>query len=315
MPEVTTGQIALLLLAAALFAAGMALSLSRLWVDRDNVGPGRAGCGTALSGSSMPRGAVAAVGPRPGPRNGLRLGAKVCSYCGLLVALGVLVWHSAGRRSWVPLEDNFDALVWLGLLLALFVVYTQRTHPLRGLDWFVLPIVVLLLVAAAVFGRAKPHEYVDTAWSWVHRVTAYGGAAAFAVGCAGGTMFLIVSHRLRSKSARPAGHRPPVLGSLERLEHLMLASVTLGFALLTIGAVTGLAKIAESVGSGRTPLGPHWFLNPKVLLSAGAWLVYAVVLHSPINPSFRGRRAALLSVLGFVLMIGTFVAVQFMPGR
>ena len=51
-----------------------------------------------------------------------------------------------------------------------------------GLDWFLVPIVVLLLMPAAVFGKAKPHEYnVANVWAWVHRVTAYGGAVAFAV--------------------------------------------------------------------------------------------------------------------------------------
>ena len=53
----------------------------------------------------------------------------------------------------------------------------------------------------------------------------------------------------------------------------------------------------------------------KVVLTAIVWLVYAVVLHSPMNPSFRGRKTAVLSVLGFVLMVGTLVAVQFMPTR
>jgi hypothetical protein len=41
--------------------------------------------------------------------------------------------------------------------------------------------------------------------------------------------------------------------------------------------------------------------------------VYGLILHSPINPSFRGRRTAMLSVVGFVLMISVLVAVQFLP--
>ena len=57
----------------------------------------------------------------------------------------------------------------------------------------------------------------------------------------------------------------------------------------------------------------HWYRSPKVWLAVGAWAVYAVVLHAPINPSFRGRRAALLSVVGFVLIVGVLVVVQFMP--
>ena len=268
MPEPTAGQIALLVASVALFAAGWGLSLARLRVDRES----------------------------------LRVAAKACMYAGLATGLGVLLWHSSTRGNWLPLSDNFDTLVWLGLLLALFVLYTQRTHPLRGLDWFVTPIVVLLLVSAAVFGRAKPHEYdVRSVWLWTHRVTAYGGAVAFAVAGAVGAMYLIVNRRLRDKSGGPG----PNLGSLERLEHLTFASVTLGFALFTIGAVTGAVRMfAEENHIGHAK-------NVAIALAMAGWLVYGVVLHSPLNPSFRGRRAAVLSVVGFFLMVGTIFAVQF----
>ena len=62
----------------------------------------------------------------------------------------------------------------------------------------------------------------------------------------------------------------------ERLEHLTLSAVTLGFALLTIGLVTGLVKVLHG---GANMLGPHWLTSPKVILSAAVWIVYALVLH------------------------------------
>jgi ABC-type uncharacterized transport system permease subunit len=266
MAYVTAGQLALVIVAAGLLAVGMLLSVARLWRDGES----------------------------------LRLAAKACQYAGVVCGIAVLVWHSAARGNWRPMEDNFDAFLWLGLLLALFVLYTQRIHPLRGLDWFVLPIAALLLAGAAIFGKTQPHEYRDTAWHWVHRITSYGGAVAFAVAGAVGTMYLVTNHRLRNKRALPG----PNLGSLERLERLTLAAVTLGFALLTVGAVTGLFGMVRQDRTAPTT---------KIVLAVAVWVVYAIVLHSPINPSFRGRKAAVLSVVGFVLMIGTLVAVQFMP--
>ncbi len=271
MPEIPTlGQLMLLFAAVAMFVAAEVLSLLRLW-----------------------------AGDR------YRIPAKACFYGGIAFGLGVLVWHSARRGSWLPLADNFDALVWLALLLALFVAYTQRVHPLRGLDWFILPIVGMLLVAAAIFGRAKPHEYVGTVWSSIHLFTAFGGTAAFAVAAAVGAMYLIADRRLRSK-------RPAPLGSLERLEHFTRVSVGLGFPLLTVGLITGFVLAFDTHGSSTSP--SRWYESPKVWLAFAAWLVFALVLHAPMNPVFRGRRAAMLSVLGFVLLIGTLVALQFTPG-
>ena len=85
----------------------------------------------------------------------------------------------------------------------------------------------------------------------------------------------------------------------------MMLSVTLGFALLTIGLITGLFRMIDQKSS--IPM-------TKLLLASLAWLVYAIVMHAPINPRFRGRKVAILSIIGFVLMIGAIVAVQFMPG-
>ena len=276
MTEPTTAQIITLVLAILLFTAGGLVSLARVWWDRES----------------------------------LRIAAKACLWGGFSVSLGVLIWHGVTLRGgrWLPLEDNFQAFIWLALLLAGFVLYVQRTRPLRGLDWFVMPLVVVLLVAAVVFGTAKPQEYVDTTWSWVHRVTSYTGAAAFGIAGAAGAMFLIANRRLRDKAIPPHG---PGFGSLERLERITFSAVTLGFALLTIGLITGIVRVLRE--GGQTRLGTHWFASPKVVGAFAVWVVYAVVLHAPINPSFRGRKVAILSIVGLVLMIGTLVAANFVP--
>jgi ABC-type uncharacterized transport system permease subunit len=279
-PNPNVGQVVLLTGAVALFAAGGGISLSRLWADH----------------------------------HWSRLAAKACMWLGVVVSAGVLVWHSLERRSWLPLEDNFDTFVWLGVMLALFVMYVQRRKPIGGLEWFVMPIVILLLIGAAVFGSARPHEYVRDAWSWVHRLGAFGGAAAFAVAAAAGAMYLVANKRLREKSLHTAAAaapppslspgEPPRFASLERLEHVTQVAVTLGFALLTIGAVTGIVWMIFE----------HKETSPaKVALTAVAWLVYGLALHSPITPSFRGRKTAMLSIAGFALMIAVLITVQWMP--
>lgn len=259
-------QLSLLFVAAALFAASAAVSLAQ----------------------RLREGAK-----RQWLSRGLMIG-------GIVASVGVILWHDAARRQWLPIGDNFDALVWLGTLLAVFVVYVQSTRPVIGLDWFILPLVILLLLAAAFFGKTEYHPYVGTTWDWVHRVTAYGGAVAFAIAAATGAMYVVNSRRLRSK-VPPLGK----FASLERLEHLTMSTVVLGFALLTLGAITGGVTM---IAQGRNTS------TAKIVLTVAAWLVYAIVLHAPINPSFRGRKVAVLSVVGFVLMIGTLAAVLLLPG-
>jgi len=227
------------------------------------------------------------------------------------VALGLfaIVWHASERGSWMPLEDNFDALAWLGVMLTLCVLYVQATRPVGGLDIFLLPVAGLLLVGAAVFGRIAPHEYSETAWAIFHRLTAYGGALGLAIAGAVGAMYLVANRRLRSKRIGTSAGRAE-FGSLERLESVGHFAITLGWPLFTLGLVTGLLWGIHRTSEGRQ----HEFFGPKIVLAVGVWILYALALHTPINPSFRGKKAAVLSLIGLVLMAGTLVAVQFMPG-
>src|SRR5918993_819652 len=166
----TTGQLILLVIVVALFVAGGALSFARVRWDRRD----------------------------------LRVASRIFLGVGIVAAGALLAWHAASRRNWVPIGDNFDALVWLATLLAMFTLYVQRHRTLGALDWFVMPLVIALLIAAGVFGRTEYHEYhpaVDNTWAWVHRVTSYGGAVAFAIAAASGAMYVVASKKLRDKQA------------------------------------------------------------------------------------------------------------------
>ena len=272
MNEPSVGQLVLLALAIVAFAGGGIVSACRIKWDQP----------------------------------ALRLIAKSAMYIGIALSLGVLIWHSNARGNWLPITDNFDTLLWLAVLLAMFVMYMQRSRPLAGLEWFCMPIVILLLVGAGIFGRAKPHEYLPGTWFWTHRVTSFGGLAVFFIAGVAGVMYLIKVRQLRNKHANSNAKLP----SLERLEHFTYLSVSLGFALLTIGCVTGLVRALTKPDNG---MGDRWYASPTVVMTFAVWLVYAIVLHAPINPSFRGRRAALLSVFGLVLTLGTLFTVQYLP--
>jgi ABC-type uncharacterized transport system permease subunit len=240
-------------------------------------------------------------------RPSLRISAKACGWSGVTAGIVLLVWHASQRGNFIPLDDNFEAFIWLSLLLAASVLYVQRTQPVAGLDWFAMPIAIVLLAAAVYFGRTRPTDYLTTLWSRIHLASAFGGVVALFVAGTTGAVYLVASRRLRNKSL-DSGQR---VGSLERLEAIIRTWVAIGFALLSVALVTGLIKILEE--GGQTRLGPHWFESPKVVFTALAWGLYAAVLHTPLGPGLRGRRAAIISLIGLMLMLLTLVAVQMMP--
>jgi ABC-type uncharacterized transport system permease subunit len=222
-----------------------------------------------------------------------------CRIGAILTGVALLVWFGLDRGSLMPLRDNFDALVWLSLLATVFLSYVQVRRPVRGLEYFITPLAVLLLAAAGLFGTIWHHDYrAQSLWHYVHRFTAYSGVLSFLISAAAGVSYLLAQRRLRTHRGGTS------LGSLERLSQFMHLASTVGFGLLTIGLVTGLSRIF----AGQSRLSPH---DPKIILAGLAWLVFAVVAHAPLSSRLTGRRVAWLSIGGFMLIVGVVIALQF----
>ena len=79
--------------------------------------------------------------------------------------------------------------------------------------------------------------------------------------------------------------------------------LALGFPLLTLGIISGSVWAEYAWGS-------YWNWDPKQTWSLITWLVYAALLHGRLTLGWRGRRAAILSILGFSIMLFTFVGVN-----
>ncbi len=91
------------------------------------------------------------------------------------------------------------------------------------------------------------------------------------------------------------------LPSLETAERISWLGVSAGFALLTFGILSGLCQVfrdADAIG---------WLTDPKIILTFVVWLGYLVVLLVRLAPRFRGRPAAELTIVSFVLLVCAFV--------
>jgi len=94
------------------------------------------------------------------------------------------------------------------------------------------------------------------------------------------------------------------LPSLELLDSTGYACIIAGFTLLTIGLVTGMIY-------AKLIWGKFWSWDPKEVWSVVSWLLYAVLLHQRITIGFRGRRAAIMAIIGFGALLFTFLGVNF----
>ena len=123
-------------------------------------------------------------------------------------------------------------------------------------------------------------------------------AAMFAVASCVSLVYLLQERQVKSKR-RGLFRRLP---SLEALDDLNYRCVAWGFALFTVGIVTG-SLLAKAMW------GTFWSWEPVQILSVLAWLLYAVLLQTR-SVGVRGRRAATLTIVGFALLIVSFLSLN-----
>jgi ABC-type transport system involved in cytochrome c biogenesis permease subunit len=98
------------------------------------------------------------------------------------------------------------------------------------------------------------------------------------------------------------------LPSLEKLDSLIYRTVGVAFAGLAILLVTGAIWANESWGR-------YWAWDPKETGAFVAWLAYGCYLHTRITHGWSGRRSAYFALVGFLLVIFTYLGVSYLlPG-
>jgi cytochrome c-type biogenesis protein CcsB len=90
----------------------------------------------------------------------------------------------------------------------------------------------------------------------------------------------------------------------EMLDDITYKSIAIGFPLFTIGGLIMGAIWANSAW------GKYWTWDPKETWSLITWFVYALYLHARFVGGWRGKRVAILSIVGFVAVIFTYLGVN-----
>jgi cytochrome c-type biogenesis protein CcsB len=139
-------------------------------------------------------------------------------------------------------------------------------------------------------------------WLIAHVVSCFVGYAAFAVSFGVSILYLFKTGS-EKLSPRSAGSFWDFLPSSAALDEIGYKTIAIGFPLLTIGIVTGAfwANVAW---------GTYWSWDPKETWSLIVWLIYAAYLHARITRGWRGKRAAILSIVGFAATIFCYLGVN-----
>lgn len=203
---------------------------------------------------------------------------------------------------YLPITGMHHASSFFAWCIVVIFFFLEYRHKIGIMASFIMPIVFSLMLVSSIFPREiQPlTPELQSYWLLIHTILAFLGYAAFAVACGIGIMYLIQEHYLKSKHLGGLFHRMP---SLQILDEINYKLITLGFPLLTLAIITG-ALWAESAW------GAYWRWDPKEVWSLITWFIYALVLHARLTAGWRGKRAAILSIVGFSAVLFTFFGVN-----
>ena len=214
-----------------------------------------------------------------------------------------LRWIAAGRTPATSFHESLTLFSWImvALFLLLVVKYKQRV-----LGAFVAPFALLLIITASLLpGEIVPLAPVlESYWLPVHVMLAFLGNAFFALAFFLGVMYIIQDKYLKSRKLKGLYF---VLPSLETLDELNYKCLQYGFPLLTAAIISGAIWSEYAVGS-------YWEWKHRQVWSLITWFLYAALLHGRLTAGWRGRKAAILSGVAFITLIGSFIIINIVSG-
>jgi len=221
--------------------------------------------------------------------------------CGFVLHLVAFVWRFWESGTF-PVTTLHESLSCFSLFLAGVYLWISRAAKVSILGVFINPLTTItLLWSILIIQPVKPHPAaLKSFWLPVHVVFSFAGNALLAMTCGLGIMYLIQEHLIKTKHISNLFKRLPSLNQLDQLSYTCLS---IGFPFLTLGIITGSIWASLVWGS-------YWSWDPKETWSLITWFLYAALLHGRLNSGWQGKKAAILSIIGFVAIMFTFLGVN-----
>ncbi|MBI9083890.1 MAG: c-type cytochrome biogenesis protein CcsB [Desulfobacterales bacterium] len=204
----------------------------------------------------------------------------------------------------VPAENLHQTLVLAGWAVVGVFLALQARFKLRILGIYAAPLASLVMVMAFFLPRepVQVKNIFNSVWLATHIIAIFIGEAALALACGVGMLYLVQEHAIKTKHHGFFFKRLP---SLDLLDSTGYACIVTGFALLSLGLITGFVY-------AKTIWGRFLSWDPKEVWSGITWLIYAALLHQRLTVGWRGRRAAIMAIVGFAVILFTFFGVNFL---
>ncbi len=219
------------------------------------------------------------------------VGLGFSSQTAFLVLIGI-------ERKHFPITSLPETLCFFAWCVTLTFIVASLRYKINVLGAFVLPLVSLLTIVSEIIWEehhAIP-PVLKSSWLFIHTSVAMLAYAAFFLTFVSGILYLIQEKELKAKNFRFLYFRLP---SLQVCDDLMRRSLFVGFGLMSLTILTGAFWAQQAWGR-------FWNWDPKETASLVTWGIYLLLVNYRLSSAWRGRRAAYISIAGFLSILITF---------
>ena len=239
----------------------------------------------------------------------LRRGETLFPFALQLFQIGVIlhgvsiVEHSIAIKH-LAANNFFETASLCAFLFAVVYIFVERRYRFSGLSVFAFPLICLLTLAAAMGTpvAAWTDPRVRNVWLLAHVLLVLIGYSCLVLSAGAAVFYLLQERRLKHRAGASGGGLLSRLGSdrlppLETLDRLITRAMSIGFAAVTAAVIAGSTWAFIETGT-------RWIREAKIAVSLVTWAFYLLMVFLRISAGWRGRKAAVLSlmVLGFAVL-------------
>ncbi|MCP4746481.1 MAG: c-type cytochrome biogenesis protein CcsB [Desulfobacteraceae bacterium] len=207
-----------------------------------------------------------------------------------------------------PLTNLYESLTFFAFIISSIYLFVEWKYKSRILGALAMPLAFLVMAYASISPGKQIQPLIPALksnWLIAHVFTCFIGYAAFAIAFAVSIVYLFKSKEKEGKDATvPDQSGALSTGLLDELTHQL---IMFGFLFLTSGIITGAVWAYSAWGR-------YWGWDPKETWSLITWCIYAALLHLRMMRGWRGKRIAVMSIIGFVAVLFTYFGVNLLPG-
>jgi cytochrome c-type biogenesis protein CcsB len=238
------------------------------------------------------------------PSRGIGWAATGASAVGLVMLTLGLAVRAVQAGHW-PLANIYEfTLVFLWGIVSVYLLL-ERVMDTRVGGTFILPIACLIGTYAWVLTPASARAAqpllpaLQSLWLLLHTITAAVGYGGFTASCGAGLMVLIKEMDLGLSDRLP---------SLREIDAYNYHAVAFGYPWMSLAIITG--AIWAQVAWGN-----YWSWDIKETWALMVWLVYTLFFHTRVTKGWRGRPTAIISIVGFLVVLFTLLGVGWLARR